>query len=499
METYRGGSTNQGLRRLLRKYAEGGPVMRSYEPSWRDRIGAYLFDQTSGSPVSRRTVEGLVGSTGLGNTGLSIADVVPGGQALAAQEALREGDYKGAAMAVMPIPGASKLGPLARSAAPIRAYHSSPHDFDKFDLSKIGTGEGAQAYGHGLYMAENPAVSGRGGEYDKQFTQRMRAGADRSLAQYGGDVDAAEAAARAEIERLNDLPNKGGDPDRLARLIETQQDRLAALNTFKQTGEFPKSRIYEVNIKADPEHLMDWDKPLNKQSKYVQDAVENAANKIDIDPFEHLGLAAVRKEHPRSQTYSPTGNDIYNDLEEILGKKEAATNALKGAGIPGIKYLDEGSRGQKYWVARHPQGGAVEFPNETDTLAYIKRNPEYSLERPNISSNYVVFDDKIIEIAKKYGIPLAAASAIFEASNPRPAMASEAPVDRARGGAVQGYATGGPTDNSLEALYRKYAEPTMRQRTRARYAEGGPVSSAAIYDPAEIDALAASIIEGNYA
>ena len=69
----------------------------------------------------------------------------------------------------------------------------------------------------------------------------------------------------------------------------------------------------------------------------------------------------------------------------------------------------------------------------------------------------------------------------------------------AQGGPVQGYATGGPTDNSLEALYRKYAEPTMRQRTRARYAEGGPVSSAAIYDPAEIDALAASIIEGNYA
>jgi len=69
----------------------------------------------------------------------------------------------------------------------------------------------------------------------------------------------------------------------------------------------------------------------------------------------------------------------------------------------------------------------------------------------------------------------------------------------ARGGSVQGYATGGPTDNSLEALYNKYAGPTMRQRTRARYAEGGPVSSAAIYDPAEIDALAASIIEGNYA
>jgi len=41
----------------------------------------------------------------------------------------------------------------------IRAYHGSPHNFERFDLSKIGTGEGAQVYGHGLYFAENPAVA----------------------------------------------------------------------------------------------------------------------------------------------------------------------------------------------------------------------------------------------------------------------------------------------------------------------------------------------------
>ena len=38
-------------------------------------------------------------------------------------------------------------------------YHGSPHKFDKFDSSKIGTGEGAQAYGHGLYLADSPAVA----------------------------------------------------------------------------------------------------------------------------------------------------------------------------------------------------------------------------------------------------------------------------------------------------------------------------------------------------
>ena len=38
-------------------------------------------------------------------------------------------------------------------------WHGSPHKFDKFDSSKIGTGEGAQAYGHGLYLAESPDVA----------------------------------------------------------------------------------------------------------------------------------------------------------------------------------------------------------------------------------------------------------------------------------------------------------------------------------------------------
>jgi hypothetical protein len=41
----------------------------------------------------------------------------------------------------------------------IVAYHGSPHDFEKFNSDKIGTGEGAQAYGHGLYFAENPTIA----------------------------------------------------------------------------------------------------------------------------------------------------------------------------------------------------------------------------------------------------------------------------------------------------------------------------------------------------
>jgi hypothetical protein len=38
-------------------------------------------------------------------------------------------------------------------------YHGSPHVFERFDLRKIGTGEGAQSYGSGMYVAQNPKVA----------------------------------------------------------------------------------------------------------------------------------------------------------------------------------------------------------------------------------------------------------------------------------------------------------------------------------------------------
>jgi hypothetical protein len=60
-------------------------------------------------------------------------------------------------------------GKIVQPETPIRAYHSSPYDFEKFDLSKLGTGEGGRAYGAGVNLAESPTVSGRNGMYWKQL------------------------------------------------------------------------------------------------------------------------------------------------------------------------------------------------------------------------------------------------------------------------------------------------------------------------------------------
>lgn len=54
------------------------------------------------------------------------------------------------------------------------AYHGSPHLFEKFAMSKIGTGEGSQAFGHGLYFAENPKVA-------EQYATKLLVGRDTPI------------------------------------------------------------------------------------------------------------------------------------------------------------------------------------------------------------------------------------------------------------------------------------------------------------------------------
>ena len=68
----------------------------------------------------------------------------------------------------------------------IKAYHGSPYDFDRFSTEQIGTGEGAQAYGQGLYFAGNEDVA-RG--YRDALTGPRVQRAQSLLRQSGNDVD----------------------------------------------------------------------------------------------------------------------------------------------------------------------------------------------------------------------------------------------------------------------------------------------------------------------
>jgi hypothetical protein len=242
----------------------------------------------------------------------------------------REGDKLGAAETMataMPMQGA------------IRAYHGSPHKFDRFDISKIGTGEGAQAYGHGLYFAESEPVAR---SYRDALTRTSGAGANEWSAR-NRDLASEARASLNEFARNNNIPDpddnlfalmlasaKGGNaPDAFSRDLAQR---------IKQSYEVPPGSMYEVDIHANPEHLLDWDRPLSEQSEHIRALVDKMKEKSflarrALEAKDATGRTIWEKSRNPFVTGAGVGNDA------------AASSMLREAGIPGIKYLDAGSRG----------------------------------------------------------------------------------------------------------------------------------------------------------
>jgi hypothetical protein len=237
----------------------------------------------------------------------------------------------------------------------------------RFDSSKIGTGEGAQAYGRGSYLAESEDLA-RG--YRDQLTKPRVQRAQRLLSNSGNDVDLAIENAKKEIDRLKslDLTPETGSSKRES-LISLQEEKIAELTKLKNTGQMSKGSMYKVNIDADPDELIDWDELIDEQPKKVMDKLQSA----DWWPYAEEGIydiAGARGENP-------TGADLVRWLEQ--DGQEYAAEALEDLGVKGIKYAD----------------------------AFTRHKP-----KDKRSNNYVIFDPRIIEISKKYGISIPLASAV---------------------------------------------------------------------------------------
>ncbi len=254
-------------------------------------------------------------------------------------------------------------------AGPIKAYHGSPHTFTAFDSSKIGTGEGAQAYGHGLYFAESPGVAksyqdklayetfvrpdGSVFDFDKLRHLNVRSLARRS----GEDLDTPIAKARTIL---------GGDGP--ADVKEMARQDLADLEAAKAAGGVKKvaGSLYDVTLAPEPEDLLHWDKPLSEQSPQVREKLAPVLAPIrdkmvaDASAWGTPSAAETADYHKQVDGILDrmSGEKIYwNIKRQKFSAQEAhvanpntaagqyASQILRDAGIPGIRYADAGSRG----------------------------------------------------------------------------------------------------------------------------------------------------------
>lgn len=277
------------------------------------------------------------------------------------------------------------MGGLKRIANPIKAYHGSPHDFDRFDLSKIGTGEGAQAYGHGLYFADKPDVARA---YQETLSRRL----DTPEFWEANKDRVPEFLSRPEQDELFELRQRLQASTRTylggPTLSDAEAARFRLLNDkyrryYEEVDALkPKGRMYEVNIHARPEELLDWDAPLAQQPAALQELLASGRAQREI--------AALGRSKPATGQDALFAVDTHvrtpTPLTAGITKSDGRTGeALRQRGIPGLRYLDGLSR-------RAGEG----------------------------SRNYVIWDDSIIEILRKYGILPPLATAAAQQATPKP-------------------------------------------------------------------------------
>jgi hypothetical protein len=270
----------------------------------------------------------------------------------------------------------------------IRAYHGSPHGFEKFDISKIGTGEGAQAYGHGLYFADNEKVAQQYRDALAPHSATLDGKTLDTPGEYWGAHDALEQDDWRKAKALDYYSKQSGPAEERLRATRDwyrdQPDMVAAIDAL-DLGTKSRGHMYEVNINADPDAFLDWDKPLSEQPGMLEKlAGREGMHEITPDlTGQGAYFRANRMAYPikgEDGRWGP-GGATYEESLALAGGDPKRVNrmmnglpadkrqALEQAGIPGIKYLDAGSR----------SGGEG-------------------------SRNYVVFSDEIIDIVKKYGI-----------------------------------------------------------------------------------------------
>lgn len=234
-----------------------------------------------------------------------------------------------------------------------KAFHGSPHTFDRFSTSAIGSGEGAQAYGYGLYFADNKGVA----EYYKETLADSTNGPPRRffkgelLEPYSPRYHAGTILSRKDIRTLKQARaevrswiEKGEKDPRLAKEVAGWQETLALLNEASSKKDFTeepyKGRLYEVELAPEQDDYLLWDEPLSKQSEKVKAAVE----KLHTTASERPSARSLKK----ILEGNPKGEDIYRALKNEFQHTERndveASKRLHELGIRGVKYLDGTSR-----------------------------------------------------------------------------------------------------------------------------------------------------------
>jgi hypothetical protein len=275
------------------------------------------------------------------------------------------------------------------------AWHGSGADFDAFSLAFMSTGEGTQAFGWGAYFAGLREV----GEFYRETVTgdedaTILVDGEKAIPDNHGnwtgeksgkryvqfqDENEGHAITNAILALYGSKGDKQDAMDYLTRQKQTDAARIIAEGRVEYKER--KGQLYEVNIPED-EDLLDLDKPLGKQPSKVIAALERLGKELGYKVGNFETHEKARKDFADRLGYSheealrlpskaitalTKSNDFYKWLSDKFGGDKNASLKLLEFGIPGHRFLDGLSR-----------------------------------DNGEGSHNYVIYDEKAIEIMRKY-------------------------------------------------------------------------------------------------
>jgi hypothetical protein len=224
--------------------------------------------------------------------------------------------------------------------AEIDAWHGSPHFFDKFKMSNIGTGEGAQAFGHGLYFTDKRGIAETyANKLAKQagFPDEMRKLLPKSLT----------SDEAREMWDLGGKMLKNGNlpPDEMARWKELKAVDNKYKKAIDELG--PRPTLYKTTLfkGKDPSEytFLDWYETMpDKIGKRVAEEIRKLTPE-QLNGNNPENIAAI---FDPQTAYLGKGLEQYGLLSGALNSKKEASLLLKRAGIDGIRYPTESLSGK---------------------------------------------------------------------------------------------------------------------------------------------------------
>lgn len=219
------------------------------------------------------------------------------------------------------------------------AWHGSPYDFDKFDLGAIGSGEGNQVHGWGLYFAKNKKVSvaykdvlGAKGSFvilngEKWTTDNEGDWTNgEKKVEYGSALGYVfdELEEHGTKEKAIESLQKGLDKNRYRDKYRNEAKKAIDILRKNDASGVKGGKLFKVDI-PDINTMLDEDKYFKEQNKDVINKIVSAVNDLEID--KRKALLDYYKEHP-SYTTNQEYKKLLGKIQSIKQDRDYIADAL---------------------------------------------------------------------------------------------------------------------------------------------------------------------------